>query len=203
MAGKLVLYDNPVSSNAVKVRFLLAELGLEYEKVEVGFERPRPEWLTAWHPFGTIPALEDGDFRLGESNAILRYLAHRERRHDLYPEELRARALVDWAMDAWSTGARPTLLPLERALILAETPDHEAAAAGAPAAIEALDRFERLVSDAGTVCASGFTIADCNAGPVLWRTYRLELPFERWPRLARIRDEVTQRPAFLAAGPVR
>lgn len=28
----IVLYDNPASSNALKVRFLLAVLGLEYER---------------------------------------------------------------------------------------------------------------------------------------------------------------------------
>ena len=68
----LVLYDNPASSNALKVRFLLSELGLEYERVTVPLARPRPDWYTERYPFGTIPFLEDGDLRLGESNAILR-----------------------------------------------------------------------------------------------------------------------------------
>jgi glutathione S-transferase len=38
----LALYDNPVSSNALKVRFLLAVLGLEYERRDVPLERPPP-----------------------------------------------------------------------------------------------------------------------------------------------------------------
>ena len=71
----LVLYDNPLSSNALKARFLLAELGLEYERREVPFDEPRPPWLTEFHPFGRIPALDDDGFRLGGSNTILRYLA--------------------------------------------------------------------------------------------------------------------------------
>ena len=73
----LVLYDHPLSSNALKVRFLLAELGLQYERVHVPFAHPRPEELTRFHPFGTIPVLVDGELRVGESNAILRYLANR------------------------------------------------------------------------------------------------------------------------------
>jgi glutathione S-transferase len=40
----LELYDHPVSSNALKVRFLLAELGLDYERIRVPIERPRPDW---------------------------------------------------------------------------------------------------------------------------------------------------------------
>ena len=59
------------------------------------FERPRPDWFTSWHPFGTIPGLRDGDFLLGESNTILRYLARREGRVDLYPDDPRGQARVD------------------------------------------------------------------------------------------------------------
>ena len=36
--------------------------------------------------------MQDGEFELGESNAILRYLANREGRDDLYPVEPRERA---------------------------------------------------------------------------------------------------------------
>ena len=81
----LVLYTNPASSNAMKVRFLLAELGLEYERKHVPIGRPRPDWYVEIYPFGTIPFMRDGDLELGESNAMLRYLANREGRTDLYP----------------------------------------------------------------------------------------------------------------------
>ena len=38
----LVLYDNPVSANAMKVRMLLAELNEPYERRRVPLARPRP-----------------------------------------------------------------------------------------------------------------------------------------------------------------
>jgi glutathione S-transferase len=207
----LTLYDHPHSSNALKARFLLAELGLGYEKVHVPFEEPRPEWYTALNPFGRIPTLVDGDLVLPESNAILRYLANREGRFDLYPSEPTERARVDHALDAWSTIVRPPLLPLEAAALFHR--DRETGGGtweeGDPAAIqaartpaeEALDRFERFVAANGTVLGS-FTIADCAVGPVLWRTRRLPLDFERWPKASRLRDAITERPAFQAAGPV-
>src|SRR5450755_897659 len=110
----LLLYDNPASANAMKVRFLLAELGLEYERRHVPLSQPRPDWYVALYPFGTIPFLEDGGLQLGESNAILRYLANREGRADLYPIEPAERARVDWALDAWSTQFRGGLFPAER-----------------------------------------------------------------------------------------
>jgi glutathione S-transferase len=207
----LLLYDHPASSNALKARFLLAELGLEYEKKHVPFEQPRPEWYTAVNPFGRIPTLVDGDLTLAESNAILRYLGHREGRYDLYPEEARERAPVEWALDAWSTQVRPALFPLERVALFhrdletgggtREEADHEAVREAVPAAEEGLDLYEQFVADNGTVLGR-FTIADCGVGPVLWRTLRLPLDFARWPKLARLREAIAAHPSFQAAGPV-
>jgi glutathione S-transferase len=109
----LALYDHPISSNALKVRFLLAELGIEYERKLVPIERPRPEWYAAVNPLLGIPTLQDGDLILSESNAILRYLANRERRDDLYPADPAARARVDMMLDRFSLTLRPALFQVE------------------------------------------------------------------------------------------
>src|SRR5579862_8917031 len=196
----LTLYDSPASSNAMKVRFLLAELGLEYERRYVGLARPRPDWYLALYPFGTIPFLQDGDLALGESNAILRYLANREGRTDLYPAEPAARARVDWALDAWATQFRGALVPAERVGLMhkdmeqgggrAEDADADKLAEAFELARPKLDVMERFVADNGTVLGT-FTIADCAFAPVLWRWYRLPLPFDPWPKVARLRDSVS------------
>ena len=95
----LVLYDNPRSSNALKVRFLLAELGLAHERRAVDLARPRPEGYIALNPVGGIPTLDDDGFVLSESHAILRYLAAREGRDDLLPADPFERARVDEFLD--------------------------------------------------------------------------------------------------------
>ena len=207
----LLLYDNPASSNALKVRFLLAELGLAYERRRVPFPRPRPAWYLERYPFGTIPFLEDGDVALGESNAILRYLAKREKRVDLYPSDLASRARVEWALDAWSTQFRSALFPAERVGLMhrdleqgggkAEDADQDELFEAIEAARPKFDLMEAFVADNGTVVGT-FTIADCAFAPVLWRWYRLPLDFDPWPKVGRLRDAVTGRPAFQAAGPV-
>jgi glutathione S-transferase len=207
----LVLYSNPASSNAMKVRFLLAELGLEYERKHVPLARPRPDWYVDIYPFGTIPFLRDGDFELGESNAMLRYLADREGRDDLYPRDGHERARVDWALDAWSTQFRGTFFPAELIALMATPIDEggsraeDADQAKLGAAIDAvkpkLDLMERFVADNGTVVGT-FTIADCAFAPVLWRWYRMPLSFDPWPKVALLRDTVTARPAFAAMEPL-
>lgn len=207
----IVLYDNPVSTNAMKVRFLLAVLELRYERKHVPMPRPRPDWYLERYPFGTIPFMEDGDLEFGESNAMLRYLANRERRTDLYPAEPAARARVDWALDAWSTQFRGAFFPAERIGLMhvdieeggggAEDADQEALAEAIDGARTKLDIMELFVAENGTVLGT-FSIADCAFAPVLWRWYRLPLSFDPWPKVARLRDTVTAHPSFAAMGPV-
>lgn len=71
------LYDFAFSPNCRKVRAVAYELGiaLEIETIDLlkGGQRA-PDFL-AHNPNGCVPVLEDGDFTLWESTAILRYLA--------------------------------------------------------------------------------------------------------------------------------
>ena len=73
------LHDSPVSGNGYKVRLLLRQLGIPFERIEYDIdegETRTPEFLENINPNGRIPVLEtdDGEF-LPESDAILFYLA--------------------------------------------------------------------------------------------------------------------------------
>jgi glutathione S-transferase len=206
---RLELYDFPTSGNARKVRLLLAELGLEFEHVSVPRARPRPDWYLELNPFGGVPAIRDGKLVLAESQAILRYLATREGRDDLYPVDPARRARVDWALDAWTTTAFPRIFPLYRAVV-AETRDDggvphpdradpdkvEQTLAGAR---EGFELFESFVAADGTVIGDGFTIADCACGPVLLTVTGWPLDLEsEFPKLAHIRAAIAARPSAAA-----
>ena len=203
------LYDNPRSSNALKVRFLLAELGLEYERREVSLAHPRPAEYLAVNPLGGIPCLVDGDLVLAESNAILRHLARREAREDLYPSEAVGAARVDQWLDRVALSLRPALRRVEDPALGfvpgqgfgAAPPDWELAARRAEEIAGTLAIFDGLVDPSGHALER-FTIADCAAVPVLWRTLRTRLDLAPYPGLLRWRETLTARPAFAAAGPV-
>ncbi|MCY4088275.1 MAG: glutathione S-transferase family protein [Actinomycetia bacterium] len=208
----LVLYDHPVSSNCLKVRFLLAELGLDAERRHMPFTRPRPSHYVELNPFGGLPSLIDGSVMLAESNAILRYLARREQRDDLYPSEPGAAAGVDWALDAWATNVRPALAPAESVALMEtgnwdegggrwEDADQDRLGQALEQAAAALERFEAFCADNGTVLGE-FTIADCCVAPVLWRWKRLPLGFDSFPKTALLQGRASNRPSFLAAEPV-
>ena len=73
----LRLYDYGASCNCYKARLLLAQLGLEYERVPVDIFAgdTLTDEFAAMNPARTTPVLESDDGFLPESNAILVYLA--------------------------------------------------------------------------------------------------------------------------------
>ncbi|MBH9397232.1 glutathione S-transferase [Pseudomonas aeruginosa] len=81
------LYDLDLSGNAYKVRLFLALIGREVSLLTVDIatrEHKTPAFLRM-NPRGQIPVLEDGDLQLGDSQAILVYLARRYASPEWYP----------------------------------------------------------------------------------------------------------------------
>ena len=76
--GTLRLYDFLPSGNGYKVRLLLTQIGMPFERIEINILKGKtrtPEFLNK-NPVGKIPLLEiDSDKYLSESNAILIYLS--------------------------------------------------------------------------------------------------------------------------------
>jgi glutathione S-transferase len=72
------LFESAVSGNCYKVRLLLAQLGIDFERQELSvFDRSdRPDVLGGLNPALRVPTVVLDDGRtLGESNAILWYFA--------------------------------------------------------------------------------------------------------------------------------
>lgn len=95
------LYMHPFSQHARRVLILGHELGLAIEPIPVALqdgEHKREDYL-AKSVTGLVPLLEDGDFRLPESHAIMRYLCDGQKAESLYPSEPKKRARVDLWLD--------------------------------------------------------------------------------------------------------
>jgi glutathione S-transferase len=96
------LYSHPFSPNCQKVIALAHEVGmpLALVPVEIFKGEARSPAMLAKNPNGKLPILEDGDFVLWESRAMLTYIAAKAGREDLAPTTPRERAEVDrWT--AW------------------------------------------------------------------------------------------------------
>src|SRR5262245_52400797 len=109
----LKVYGRANSINVRKVLWMLGELDLPYEREDWGrgYRPTADPAFRAINPVGVVPVIDDVDFRLRESNSIVRYLAEKHGRADLYPKDLRRRATVeswmDWASTELAEGMRP------------------------------------------------------------------------------------------------
>jgi glutathione S-transferase len=99
------LYYHPISTTSRPVVLFAAESGIALDHQIVDLftgEQYKPEYA-AINPSRQVPVLEDGDFRLTESSAILKYLADKTG-SSAYPADLRKRARVNERMDWLNTG---------------------------------------------------------------------------------------------------
>ena len=94
------LYYHPVSTTSRIVQLFAADQGvsLDYQVVDLATgEHLKPEYARI-NPNCLVPVLEDGNFRLTECSAIIKYLADKAG-SPAYPKDLQARARVNEMMD--------------------------------------------------------------------------------------------------------
>ena len=115
------LYMHPISMTSRPVRLFIAENKIPVDEVVVDLMKGEHygDAYTAINPNRLVPVLEDGDFKLTESSAILKYLADKIG-SPAYPKDLKERAKVNEMMDwlnsnfyrDWGYGlAYPQLFP--------------------------------------------------------------------------------------------
>ena len=99
------LYYHPVStvSRPVVLFALDSGIALDYQLVDLATGEHLQPAYAAINPSKLVPVLEDGDFRLTESSAILKYLADKID-SPAYPKDLQKRARVNEMMDWLNTG---------------------------------------------------------------------------------------------------
>ena len=107
------LHVFPPSPRALKVVALARHLDHEFEIVLVDLFKgeQRAPGYAALNPNQRMPVLEDGDFVLWESNAILQYLAAKKPEAGLWPADIRGQANVarwcNWESAHWSPACTP------------------------------------------------------------------------------------------------
>ena len=186
-ATRLHLWGRLSSINVRKVVLCAQWLGLELPRSDAGLSYgvvDTPAYR-AMNPNGLVPVLQDGDFTLWESNAILRYLCEREGRG--MPADLRIRAdtnrWLDWQQTTLNRASGPAFVqwirtPAERRDIAAI----EASVRASEPLFEWLDAHlaQRPYMAGDTVSAADFPIA-CE----LHRWFGLPQARPAWPHLER------------------
>jgi glutathione S-transferase len=169
------------SINVQKVMWAVGELGLAHERIDVGgaFGGLDTAEYGRRNPNRRIPAVEDEDVVVWESNACVRYLAARYGAGTLWPEEPARRAVADSWMDWQQTTLLADLTVTFWGLI--RTPEAERDHAAIAAAGKRLGTTWRILEDhlvtRRFVAGDILTIGDIPVGAACYRYYGL--PIER------------------------
>ena len=154
------LYDYSASCNCYKVRLLLAQLGLPYERVPIdifGGDTLTDEYA-AINPARTTPVLETDGRLLPESNAILFYLA--QGTPFLPDDPFEVAEVVRWLIYE-QTDVIPTMGGLRFRLLVGRlTPDEPDAVRRKEGALEVLRLLDDHLATRDFFAGGRYTIAD-------------------------------------------
>ena len=183
----------------LRARWVLEEAGLPYEVTLVG-DGPGQVSREAYRkvqPFGQIPAIEDGDFTLFETGAIVQYIA--ERSEALLPARQPGRArVVQWMFAALNTIEIPIQMLAEIDLF---DPTASWAKERRPAVVEKVrTRLAELADCLGRRehLTGRFSAADILMASVL-RILRHTDLLDEQPTLVAYKERCEARPAFQKA----
>lgn len=199
----LRLHVFPPSPRAFKVLVVAHHLGLDYQLALCDLTKgdQKSAAYAAVNPNQRIPALEDGDFRLWESNAIIQYLAAKKPEAGLLPADERSRADVArwqfWESTTWDPAC--AILVFERAV-------KRFFGGGSPDPVEVekgLQRFHRAANvldahlrDRTHVCGNRLTLADFALASDLTMAEPAQLPLEGYGEIRRWAGMLAELPAW-------
>ncbi|MCO4781007.1 MAG: glutathione S-transferase family protein [Candidatus Cloacimonetes bacterium] len=87
----------PVSPFVRKVILVLEEHGIDFENDPSVSPLSVPEgYREKYHPLGKIPALEDGDFCLADSSAIIAYINDKFPEKEIFSKDIQTKAKSLW-----------------------------------------------------------------------------------------------------------
>ncbi|HEY3178053.1 MAG TPA: glutathione S-transferase family protein [Casimicrobiaceae bacterium] len=196
----LKILGRKTSSNVQKVLWCCSELGIPFEREDVGgpFGRNNTPEYRALNPNGLVPTIDDDGFILWESNAIVRYLCAKHGVGSLWPTEVARRADADRWMDWQQTTLAPPMGILFRGL-LKQPPDvidAEQMNGAMQKAAEAFRILDTQLARHSFVAGDALTMGDIALGNAAHRWFTL--PRER-PEMLHVGEwyaRLNTRPAY-------
>ncbi|HEV3182264.1 MAG TPA: glutathione S-transferase family protein [Steroidobacteraceae bacterium] len=197
----------PGSPFSRAVLAMLEEKGARYRAVPVVPGTLRSSQHLSRHPFGRVPVLEHGDFRLYETQAILRYLDRVLPEPPLTPADPRRAARMDQLMnvnDWYLFNGVANVIAFQRIVgprLMGLTPDEAAIAAAIPKGRTVLDELAGQLGAQPYFTGDTFTLADLLLAPqldFLQQTPEWEALTASHPNLGRWLARMNARPNFAA-----
>ena len=187
------------SGNVQKVLFFLEETGTQYSREDYGrqFNNTGGDYLKL-NPNGKVPTLVDGSTVVWESHTIVRYLANKLGKTDLYPADFARRTDVERWMD-W------TLASVNYQYVQVFKDSKKEADERAPTfaadAKELGAQLDILEKAAGKPFIAGdkLSLADIVLGPIVHRCLDFPIDLPALTGLRAWRDKLKAMPSFQKA----
>ena len=168
-----IVHSIPGSPFGRAVLATLEEKGAAYALAPVGPSGFKTEPHISRHPFGRVPVLDHGDFRLYETQAILRYLDRVLPTPPLTPADAKAAARMDQVMnvgDWYLFQGVGNVIGFQRVVgpkLMGLKPDEGAIAAAMPKAHQVFRELSRLLGDQPWFAGDDLSLADLAIAPQL------------------------------------
>ena len=199
----LKLYGH-AKSRAVRVLWLLHELGIEFDHIDClprSAETKTPGFL-AMNSAGMVPIIDDDGFILAESMAINFYLA-KKHNSPLCPSDPKNEALaLQWSL--WETDRldRQTVNHARHTADFAEAERNpEIAKAAWADCVHGFGVLENQFQESDWLAGPDFSVADLNVAGALFRALVLDL--SKWPKTDAWLNRCWNRPAAQKAKALR
>ena len=163
---KVKVYGHPMSTCTRKVFTTLIENNIDYdfELVDLMVGAHKQPAYTALQPFGQIPVLQDGDFRMYESRAICRYLDEKFN-GKLIPKDLQTKARMEQWISVETSNFTPHAMKFVFHHILNYAQDEKVLEFAKMKATEALGIMDAHLAKNKYFAGDQFTLADVGFMP--------------------------------------
>jgi len=200
------LYDNPHAPNPRRVRMVLAEKGIPYdrEELDLGAGDNLKDDFCAKNPYGKVPVLElDDGLCLSETPAICRFLDETYPQIGLYGSSAKERAIIDmWNERMESMLLYPSLFAFQHITGFFKdrmTPVEDFGKESVKNFMKSLPVLEQQLANNEWIAGGEFTIADITAVCAVdfARIVKVRITDE-YPNIQRWYAAMKERPSYAA-----
>jgi glutathione S-transferase len=188
------------SINVQKVMWTVGELALPHERIDAGMQYGlvNEPWFKEMNPNGRVPTIDDDGFVLWESNAIVRYLAHKHGAGTLAPSGIETTASADRWMDWSTTTMAPLMTPLFWGYIRTapEKRDAKALEEHRQQMETVMQTLDSNLAQRKYIAGDAFTMGDIPVGCFCHRWYALPMAHGSHTNVADWYARLSKRPAF-------
>ena len=203
----LKLFAHPLSPHSRKAHFVLEESGhpYTYQLVDLTKGEQRGSEFLSRNSIGKVPVLQDGEFLLPESGAILRYVAENYAAGKLLPSDKHQRAQVDqWLF--WQPGEANAILhkPFQIqvfARLAGKAHDEAAFEQAVQACDPVLKHLDDALANKQFIVGDTFTIADIALAESIFQLQIVGVVPSKFTHLQHWYKGISERPAFQKSRP--